>query len=588
MFASYRCFHARLRRAAQFALVAALCWSTILIAAPLQQTITLQPGWNAIHIELEPTEADIETVFAGLPVASVWRWLPQTGSAEFIRDPSEGLENVEGWFAWFPQPRPEAFLSNLFTISGNTAYLVKLEGSSSRQITIRGNPRLRTPRWQANGFSLTGLPVATSNSPTFAEFFSASPAHVGQPVYELSSSGQWQLVAAPANRVIQSGRAYWIYTKGTSKYSGRLQVVLDQDEALEYTAALQEIRVILRNRSGANGSFQIQRLGGSTMPMSFRNEDPETGEEGWPTLQDTLVLDAPADADVFLTLAVMRRDFTAERMEQNFAITDELGERVLLFAGGSTIQPRSVPAKMLARDAKAVAPVSFAGLWVGDVSIESVSEAQIGGTTPTPVGRPFPQRFLVHVDSTGQARLLKDVIQMWEQGSSVPSASNPGFREVDQPGRFVLLTDKDLIGLYSGAVVRDGSGVGLRFSTIAYDFADETLEFNGDFGPGNEMAVTAVVETDLPTNPFKHRYHPDHDNLDEQFLNPRVEAYQVVRNMQLEFTVQDPEGGNPPGWGESIVGGVFEESISGLHKNAIFTSGKFRLRRVSAVPVLNQ
>jgi len=36
-----------------------------------------------------------------------------------------------------------------------------------------------------------------------------------------------------------------------------------------------------------------------------------------------------------------------------------------------------------------------------------------------------------------------------------------------------------------------------------------------------------------------------------------------------------------------VVGGVFSESITGLHKNAIFASGLFRMRRVSAVPVLN-
>jgi hypothetical protein len=123
---------------------------------------------------------------------------------------------------------------------------------------------------------------------------------------------------------------------------------------------------------------------------------------------------------------------------------------------------------------------------------------------------------------------------------------------------------------------------------VAYDFREEMLDFNGAFGPGQSITTAIVVDTDLPTNPFKHRYHPDHDNLDEQFLNPRLEAYQVVRNMEMQFTVEDPQGGNSPGWGDTIVGGVFGESITGLHKNAIFTSGTFRLRRVSAVPVLNQ
>ena len=553
-------------------------------AANLQQVVTLDPGWNAIFIELEPAERDIETVFAGLPVASVWRWRPGAGGAQFVADPAEDLENIDGWFAWFPEPRPEAFLSNLFRIDGATAYLVKLEGSSSRQLTIRGTPRFRAPAWEPNAFTLTGLPVAAANAPTFAEFFSASSAHQGQPVYELGSNGRWQLVASPSARAIRAGRAYWIYTRGNSNYQGRLHVVLEQGDALEYSAALTEIRLVLRNYSGVPGSFQIERIGSGGMPMSFRNEDPETGEVGWPTLQQQLVVEAPAGEDVFLSLAVLRRDFSAERMDESFAITDEHGQRVLLYSGGNTIQPLAASAS--AAKAGGV-PVSYAGLWVGEISVDAISQAQLGGTTPTPVGRPFTQRFLIHVDSAGQARLLKDVIQMWEDGTMAPSPIDPQQDVVASPGRYVLITDKDLIGSYSGATARDGRSVGVRYSTVGYDFEGDMLELGGDFRPGDQLTGTLVVDPDLPTNPFKHRYHPDHDNLDEQFLNRRVEAYQVVRNLQFTFTVEDPTRSNPPGWGDSVVGGVFNESITGLHKNAIFASGVFRLQRVSAVPVLN-
>lgn len=554
-------------------------------AADVQQVITLQPGWNAVHVELTPNAPEIETVFAGMPIRSVWRYAPNDGGAEFIRDPSEGLENIEGWFGWFPQPRPEAFLSNLFRIDGNTAYLVRLDGTTSRQVTITGKPVFRAPDWRSDAFTLTGLPVATGNGPSFSEFFSESAAHVGQPVYKLSGNGQWQLVTTPATEVIAPGAAYWIYTKGNSGFQGPLQLVLDQGSAMEFSAALDEIRVVLRNRSGANGSFQIQRIGNGALPLRFRNEDPETGEVGWPNLQDTLVLDAPVNKDVFLTLAVVRRDFNADRMEEVIAITDETGQRVLLALGGNTIQPSAI---VRLANGKQVSASPFAGLWVGDVTVDAVSQAQQAGTTPMPVGRPFSQRFLIHVNSSGEASLLKDVIQMWDEGTTQPSSVNPAYNEVAEPGRYVLITDKNLIGAYSGAANMDGASVGIRFSTVAYDFEPQTLAFTGGFGPGSELTANAVVTPTLPTNPFLHRFHPDHDNLDDNFTNAKVEAYQVARNMRLSFTNEDPQGGSLPGWGDSIVGGVFSESITGLHKNAIFTSGQFRLRRVSAVPVLNQ
>jgi hypothetical protein len=433
---------------------------------------------------------------------------------------------------------------------------------------------------------LTGLPVTASNGPSFAEYFEASSAHTGQPVYRLAPNGQWQLVTSPASTVIEPGRAYWIRTEGNSSFQGPMQLVLDQGESLEFSAALDEIRVVLRNRSGAAGSFQIQRISNGAMPLQFRNEDPETQEVGWPDLQGTLVLDAPADKDVFLTLAAKRTAFNADRMEEVLAITDENGQRVLLGVGGNTKQPL-----LGARIAggKAVTAVNgFAGLWVGDVLIDSVSQAQTGGTLPTPTNRPFKQRFLIHVNASGEARLLKDVIQMWEEGTMQPSAADPSLQEVDEPGRYVLITDKNLIGLYSGATNVDGASVGIRYSTVAYDFSAPTMAFVGNFGPGSEISASVVVASNLPTNPFLHKYHPDHDNLDANFLNPAAEAYEVVRNIRFGFVAEDPSGGAVPGWGDSLVGGTFSESITGLHKNPIFTSGQFRLRRVSAVPVLNQ
>ena len=573
---------------------------TILLSSPAwsqtaayEQTIDLQPGWNAVFIQVEPEDNRIDTVFAGVPVASVWRWIPRGRGARFVRDPAEGLENVEGWFAWFPEPRPEAFLSNLFRINGDTAYLVRVEGSQSHQIRVSGKPTVRRLAWQSDAYSLTGLPVAETDPPTFAEFFSGSAGHRDQPIYRLSSNGQWQEVNA-ASTPVRSGEAYWIYTQGNSSYQGRLGLILEQGESMEFAAALEEIRVVLRNRSELDGTFLIRRLGGATMPLAFLNEDPETGQRGWPSLPEQVVFDAPARSELFLTLGVVRRDFTASRMEQILEITDEMGERILLHVGGNTIQPLILPdgatqagrgnLNLAARETGA----SMAGLWLGEVEVSAVSESQRAGVIPEPAPQSFSQRFMIHVDLSGQSRLVKDVIQMWEEGTLAPSAQDPSFNEVVEGGRYVLLTDPGLINLYSGAINRSGTSVGQRYSTIAYDFEGDTLIFDGAFELGGQISTTLVIDPDLPANPFLHRFHPDHDNKDAQFLNFELESYQIVREMRLTFADTDPRGNNPPGWGETLVGGFFEESITGLHKNTIFTSGEFRLRRISAVPVLNQ
>ena len=101
------------------------------------------------------------------------------------------------------------------------------------------------------------------------------------------------------------------------------------------------------------------------------------------------------------------------------------------------------------------------------------------------------------------------------------------------------------------------------------------------------LTCTFTIEPDDPLNPFKHKYHPDHDNLDPQggYL---PEAYQVVRNISLTFTEVDPATQlMSAGWGDTVIGGIYCETITGLNQKPIFAEGIFRLHHISPVDVLN-
>ena len=175
-----------------------------------------------------------------------------------------------------------------------------------------------------------------------------------------------------------------------------------------------------------------------------------------------------------------------------------------------------------------------------------------------------------------------------EGGGLRPPPDDPTFLTVGTPGRHVLVTDEDLIPSFSGVAMRDGQPVGIRISTVAYDFEGETVDMTGTVGPTGTLTVTLAMDSDFPTNPYKHKYHPDHDNLDAEFLNFRPEAFAVSRRIELTFTPEPPDGSAPPDWGDSTLGGVYSERITGVHRNSIFVQGTFRLRRDSAVSVLNQ
>jgi hypothetical protein len=573
--------------------LSAVLFSSNLIAAlsTMQQTIELKPGWNAVYVELEPFNNNIESIFNGVAIDSVWRWIPKDIGKDFILDPNEGLLNLDGWFGYFPEPKPEAFLSNLYTISANTAYLIKLDDTVNRSITITGTPRLTKIKWRSNSFTFSGLPVVSGNEPSFGDYFSGSTAHSGQPIYKLSSAGVWELVSDPQIEVTKSGEAYWIFTQGPSSYQGLMDITLQQGESLDYRAAFTEMDFAISNLSDVTNFVTLTRLSGNTMPMKFKLVDSETGDVAWPNLPTNKVYELQPGEEVFVTLAVDRNNFTEDRMEQVLSISSEQGIRYLLNSGANTIQPLVLPTRTGSFKRLLEVPESNAGLWAGTVKVNKVSEAQTAGTEPLDVGKPFNLRVLMHVDSTGSVKLVKSVVQMWQEGTLAPSAEDPNVLEVETPGHYVLLTDDNLIPNFSGASNRNGSSAGIRYSTIAYDFNGDEIVMNGQLAVNQTLTVSLLVDSDMPTNPFFHKYHPDHNNLDEQNINELQEAFQVTREMEFTFLANNPkypDVADPPGWGVQQMGGVFRESFTGLHKNAIFVEGEFRLSRVVATTVLNQ
>ncbi len=125
-----------------------------------------------------------------------------------------------------------------------------------------------------------------------------------------------------------------------------------------------------------------------------------------------------------------------------------------------------------------------------------------------------------------------------------------------------------------------------RFSSPAFGFPAPI-----QMAPSiSTYTCSTTLDFDHPLNPFKHLYHPQHDNLDtrfEQKLDERKESFSVGRQIQLQFTATDPANLALAGWGDTQVGGNYNESITGLHKDTLFIQGTFRLQRVSRVGTLN-
>jgi hypothetical protein len=208
------------------------------------------------------------------------------------------------------------------------------------------------------------------------------------------------------------------------------------------------------------------------------------------------------------------------------------------------------------------------------------------------VSQPFSLRLLLHVDNNGVTRLLKEAIQMFAEGTFTPGAGGVG--DLTAPGRYVLLTDDTLIPKFVGAHVVDGQSAGQRVSTADFDFPSTTAEnyltMTGSFAFDSLVTTTITLSANHPTNPFRHKFHPDHDNLaaDYQSVAPRPEVYEIIRQVQLKPTSVDPTGKTVPNYGDNVIAGTYREVVSGLHRVNIVTEGTFSLQRISHVGVLNQ
>ncbi len=189
--------------------------------------------------------------------------------------------------------------------------------------------------------------------------------------------------------------------------------------------------------------------------------------------------------------------------------------------------------------------------------------------------RPAPAEFtfpvLVHLAANGVYTLLTEVTLLWQPPDDVAQT----------PGRLVLATPAcppAVCDALQAASIQDGESFARRLGSAAFSF-DGDLPLAGDFGSALSGGYT--IPEDHPLNPFRHKYHPDHD------CDQVGECFAVTRSFILTFSAAPPPGDSRPGWGDRLLGGTYEETITGLHKHSIVVGGRFEMTRVSSVAVLN-
>ena len=306
------------------------CAPALWAADLVTQQIQLTPGWNAVYLEVQPNTADPEQVFSGVPVESVWTWVDRKPTVEFLIDPSELEWNRSGWLGYRSAPA-EAVLTNLHSIVGNRAYLIKLMGDVPVTWSVQGRPSTRRIQWVPDSFNLTGFHLDPASTLSLGDLMKASPALNGQMVYVLDkASGQWQPVDNAYTVTARHGEAYWIYSAGGSDYQGPWSTDLRSTDGLDFGSTTSRRALKLTNHGDTSTAIQVRDIGSSSLGLASRSFDTDRTVFDWVDLDAPTTVPLAPGESATLGLAVRREGFATDSEASVLELSDGSGYRLLV------------------------------------------------------------------------------------------------------------------------------------------------------------------------------------------------------------------------------------------------------------------
>ena len=592
--------HLRPRRLVAFGLAAACALSLVqsVSAQWMTQRIPLVQGWNAIHLKVDPVDASCENVFSpedyptAITTVSWWnRDRLDDGTGSTITD-------FRNWYRSGGEP------STFSRVIGDQRYLVYSDRAFN--LDIVGTPAIPSGTIYLGEYNLVGLNVpnlAGQDAPTYYEYF--MPFYYRSPSWYGVTTENEKLRIANSARATDASRAVWLETTGSgmTTFSGPFLVSLGNSaKTLAWTDNASLVRTLtVKNISSEDRVLKIYRASSLTPPTGqgtmagnvalLRETTDWSG--GFantlyvPFLNDTATtfttnLAAGATFELRLKPDTSRMAASEGNYMGILEISDKgstiSGEarvegtclyRVGAFASGS-LQESDMSAK--------------AGLWVGTVVLGQVNRAKTLSSAEPPwvstnlvtAPHPFQFRVLVHVDAEGNAKLLKQAF------TAMKNAESDTY----------LLADRETAVAFRGAYP---GGTITRTASANFPFMEPLALTGGAFAvAGVKLSATFTQAYDDKTNPFVHAFHPQHDNLEFNNQKPsklgdgdegrgEYESWGVTREISFTFAAEDPVGGANVEWNRTVVGGLYEETVSGLtgQGKPILTRGAFRLTKVN-------
>ncbi|MBN2591388.1 MAG: hypothetical protein JXA96_16100 [Sedimentisphaerales bacterium] len=513
-----------------------------------QQIIHLEPGWNTVYLEVQPEPADCSEVFQDIPVKSIWMWNAPSSSESYVNIPvsPDSLVPSDQWLGFF---KDTPSVSNLHKLLGGKAYLIKYDGQETYEWQVRGTPCLPKIYWTPKSYNFVGFNIESDyDKASFINYFENSSAHMGsngfhKPVFglvedELNNQWIWKdLTSNYQTNVIESGRAYWIYCNSHSNFVGPLEIDVEQGKDLDFSSFLTEQDLTITNVSQdyCTVSVALEDINGSN-PLQYSEKDPN-GNAYWADFNSPIsIVRLQPNTEHVLKLHINRMLVDKEQgFDAMLSISNDKGSMI------------KVPVMATCPD-----ETDFE-LWTGTAVIDGVSEmASWDPDQTTSVSSPFYIRLILlrKNEEVGAQFYLLDQVA--------------GIRDTSDSNSLTLITNKESLSQYAESLHSNSTLNGFRISSAAFSFSQpqEGNVLVGDFNDNSTLVFQNIQSSD-DQNPFFHRYHPDHDNLEE--------IPQIKRTLTLDLEMTHVE--------EQI--GTYSEVIQGLTNKDIVVSGTLKLKLIA-------
>lgn len=562
---------------------------SILWSAWMEQAIPLSAGWNAVQLKVHPYEDVCDDVFADGNVEKLSWW-----NRSRIDD-GTGSTPIGDFCYWYADPgTPDTFGK----LIGGETYLIKAK--TAKTLRIIGIPVIPSGKIWLGESNLMG---ANATAGVFwGEYFTSFKSLAPSPYARVIADGTSQIVPASGSAAqIKNGQAIWVSTTGSGEasYMGPIELSTDSSD-----------KVVKWRTSTSARTITVRNISGIAKDVTFDLEDSVDPPAGQGTRAGKIALKEEtidtSDGYLKRVYVPVRFPFTtnlASEASFTFKVRPNLDQMPKTAEGGQYLGIIKVTSPLnsdggqeelrvgMMADGQLADRKSPAGLWVGQVALTQVNRAQMLTSAESEwdserlqdANQAFQFRLILHVADDGTVKLLK---QAFIGSTESDDATAP------------VMADKETAQNYRDthptAKIR-------RVSSANFPFIEPLELSGGEFmTEGAELSGVMTQWYDDKTNPFLHRFHPNHDTIVFNNGAPKkseedgsdgtgaYESWNVTRAITLRFEGDDPTGYAAEDWGRTVTGGVYTERITGLNKTEIIVRGAFRLTKALDTSVLSK